>query len=51
MAGVGGTWHQWADTGVLPLHVLSRPGLPAPFRGEAHTHFPLPHRSEARMPP
>ncbi len=50
MTGVGGTWHQWADTGVLALHVQSRPGMPAPSRGGAHAHFPLPHRSEARMP-
>jgi len=51
VAGAGGTWHQWADTGVLALHVSLRPGLPTPSRGGAHTHFPLPHRSETRMPP
>jgi hypothetical protein len=51
VAGAGGTWHQWADTGVLALHVPSRPCLPAPSRGRAHAHFLLPHQSEARMPP
>ncbi len=51
MVGVGGTWHQWADIRMLALHVPSRPDLPAPSRGGAHAHFPLPHRSEARMPP
>jgi hypothetical protein len=50
VVGAGGTWHQWADTGVLTLHVPSRPGLPPPSRGRAHAHFPLPHRSEARCP-
>ncbi len=49
MAGVGGTWHQWADTGVLALHVQLRPSMPAPSRGVIHAHFPLPHQSEARM--
>ncbi len=51
MAGARGTWHQWADIGVLTFHVPSKPGLFAPSRGGAHAHFPLPHRSEARMPP
>jgi hypothetical protein len=51
MAGAGGTWHQWADTGVLALHVQSRLGMPTPSKGGAHAHFPLPHRSEARIPP
>ncbi len=51
MAGAGRTWHQWADTGVFALHVPSRPGLLAPSKGGAHAHFPLSHRSEARMPP
>ncbi len=51
MAGAGGTWHQWADTVVFALHVSSRLGMPAPSRGGAHAHFPLLHRSEARMPP
>ncbi len=36
---------------MLALHVPSRPGLLAPSRGGAHAHFPLPHRSEARMRP
>jgi hypothetical protein len=36
---------------MLALHVLSRLGLLAPSRGGAHAHFPLLHRSEARMPP
>jgi len=43
VAGAGGTWHQWVDTGVLALHVPSRPGLLAPSRGRAHTRFLLPH--------
>jgi len=51
VAGAGGTWHQWADTGMLALHVPSKPGLLAPSRGGAHAHFLLPHRSEVRMPP
>jgi len=51
VAGARGIWHQWADTGVLALHVPSRPGLPAPSKGGAHAHFPLSHQSEARMPP
>jgi hypothetical protein len=36
---------------MLAFHVPLRPGLPAPSKGRAHAHFPLPHRSEARMPP
>jgi len=51
VASAGGTWHQWVNTGVLTLHVPSRLGLPTPSRGRAHTHFLLPHRSEATMPP
>jgi len=46
-----GLGNQWADTGVLALHVLSRPSLPTPSKGGAHAHFPLPHRNEIRMPP
>jgi len=39
VAGARRTWHQWVDTGVLALHVLSRPGLPAPSIGGVHAHF------------
>jgi hypothetical protein len=33
VVSAGGTWHQWVDTGMLALHVSSRPGRPTPKIG------------------